>query len=430
MEIRVLEEAPTRRVLELTVPREEVERHLDRVAGQLQQRATLPGFRKGRVPRRLLEARFGSSLEQEALEGAVEEAYAKAVREQALEPVSMPAIDEVRFVPGEPLRFRATLEVRPTVELKDYKGMTLVRRIREVPEEEVERALAQVREEATQLVPVERPVGENDVVTVDHVRIDEKGRTLKASRVRDAALDLERPGLLPEFKQALLGSQAGESRTVQVQYPEDFGNAELAGKSARFHVKVKKIQEKKTRELDDNLARDIFGLETLDELRSRIRGQMEAEERLRSRRALEEEAVAELLKRNPVPVPEGFADRLAQESLSRASAGQEVAAEEREQLLESFRQAMRQRIAREWLLDAVAQKEAIDATEEELSEEMSQLARARGRAGADYRALPPAERRTRVRDAIVDKKVFDFLLDAAEIKEEKITDKSPLVVPA
>ena len=430
MEIRVLEEAPTRRVLELTVPREEVERHLDRVAGQLQQRATLPGFRKGRVPRRLLEARFGSSLEQEALEGAVEEAYAKAVREQALEPVSMPAIDEVRFAPGEPLRFRATLEVRPTVELKDYKGIALVRRIREVPEEEVDRALSQVREEATSLVTVERPVGENDVVTVDHVRIDEKGRTLKASRVRDAALDLERPGLLPEFKQALVGAQAGDSRTVQVQYPEDFGNAELAGKSARFHVKVKKIQEKKTRELDDNLARDIFGLETLDELRSRIRGQMEAEERLRSRRALEEEAVTELLKKNPVPVPEGFADRLAQESLSRATAGQEVAAEERERLLESFRQAMRQRIAREWLLDAVAQKETIDATEEELSEEMSQLAQARGRAGADYRALPPAERRTRVRDAIVDKKVFDFLLDAADIKEEKISDKSPLVVPA
>jgi trigger factor len=430
MEIRVLEEAPTRRVLELTVPREEVERHLDRVAGQLQQRATLPGFRKGRVPRRLLEARFGSSLEQEALEGAVEEAYAKAVREQALEPVSMPAIDEVRFAPGEPLRFRATLEVRPTVELKEYKGIGLTRRIREIPEEEIERALAQVREEATALVTVERPVGENDVVTVDHVRIDEKGRTLKASRVRDAALDLERPGLLPEFKQALVGSQAGESRTVQVQYPEDFGNAELAGKSARFHVKVKKIQEKKARDLDDNLARDIFGLETLDELRSRIRGQMEAEERLRSRRALEEEAVTELLKRNPVPVPEGFADRLAQESLSRATGGQEIAAEERERLLENFRQAMRQRIAREWLLDAVAQKEAIDATEEELSEEMSQLAQARGRAGADYRALPPAERRTRVRDAIVDKKVFDFLLDAADIKEEKITDKSPLVVPA
>jgi trigger factor len=247
--------------------------------------------------------------------------------------------------------------------------------------------------------------------------------------VRDAALELERPGLLPEFKEALVGSQAGESRTVQVQYPEDFGNAELAGKTARFHVKIKKIQEKKTRDLDDNLAREVFGLETLEELRSRIRGQMEAEERLRSRRALEEEAVAELLKRNPVPVPEGFADRLAAESLARATAGQPVASEEKEQLHESFRQAMRQRIAREWLLDAVAHKESIDATEEELSHEMARLAQARGRAGSDYRALPPAERRVRVRDAIVDKKVFDFLLDAAQIQEEKITDK-PLVVPA
>ena len=429
MEIRVLEEEPTRRVLELTVPREQVERHLDRVAGQFQQRATLPGFRKGRVPRRLLEARFGSSLEQEALEGAVEEAYAAAIREKALEPVSMPSIEDVSFAPGEPLRFRATLEVRPAVELKEYRGLALVRRVREVPEEEVERALAQVTEEATQLVTVERPATESDVVVVDHVRIDEKGRTLKASRVRDAALELDRAGLLPEFQQALVGSQVGESRTVQVHYPEDFGNAELAGKTARFHVKIKKIQEKKTRDLDDNLAREVFGLETLEELRSRIRGQMEAEERLRSRRALEEEAVTELLKKNPVPVPEGFADRLANESLARATGGRTVGEGEREQLLESFRQAMRQRIAREWLLDAVAQKESIDATEEELSQEMARLAQTRGRAGADYRALAPAERRVRVKDAIVDKKVFDFLLDAAQISEEKITDK-PLVVPA
>jgi len=429
MEIRVVEEAPTKRVLELTVPREEVERHLDRVAGQLQQRASLPGFRKGRVPRRLIEARFGSSLQQEALEGAVEEAYATAIREKALEPVSLPSIDDVSFAPGEPLRFRATLEVRPAVELSEYKGLSLVRRVREVPEDEVERALAQVQAEATQLLSVERPAAETDVVTVDHVRIDEKGRTLKGSRVRDAALDLEQPGLLPDFKQALVGSQAGESRTVQVHYGEDFGNPELAGKTARFHVKIKKIQEKKTRALDDNLAREIFGLETLAELRSRIRGQMEAEERLRSRRALEEEAVSELLRKNPVPVPEGFADRLAQESLARATGGQAIASEERDRLLESFRQAMRQRIAREWLLDAVAAKESIDATEEEMSQEMTRLSQARGRAGADYRSLAPAERRSRVRDAILDKKVFDFLLDASHIEEEKITDK-PLVVPA
>jgi trigger factor len=381
------------------------------------------------VPRRLLEARYGSSLEQEALEGAVEEAYAQAVREQSLEPVSMPSIDGVEFAPGEPLKFRATLEVRPMVEAKDYRGLPLVRKTRDVPDEEVERALAQVKEESTQFLTVERPATETDVVTVDHVRIDEKGRSLKGSRIRDAALDLERPGLLPEFKQALLGAAAGESRTVQVQYPEDFGNAELAGRTARFHVKIKKIQEKKMREMDDNLAKEVFGLETLDELRSRIRLQMEAEERLRSRRELEEEAVTKLLERNPVPVPDGLAERLAADQFERATGGQSIASEQREQLLDSFRQTIRQRVAREWLLEAVARQESIAVTDEELGEEMARLAQTRGRAGADYRALPPAERRARVRDAILDRKVFDFLLDAAEVREEKMAE-TKLVVPA
>ena len=138
MEIRVLEEAPTRRVLELTVAREEVERHLDRVASDLQRRAAMPGFRKGRVPRTLIEARFGSSLQQEALEGAVEEAYGRAVEEQQLTPVSLPRIEDVSYGPGEPLRFRATLEVRPVVEAKEYRGLPLVRKVRDITDEAIE----------------------------------------------------------------------------------------------------------------------------------------------------------------------------------------------------------------------------------------------------------------------------------------------------
>jgi len=429
MEIRVLEEAPTRRVLELTVPREEVERHLDRVASDLQRRATMPGFRKGRVPRSLIDARFGSSLQQEALEGAVEEAYGRAIEEQKLTPVSHPRIEDVRFGPGEPLTFRATLEVRPTVEAKDYKGLPLVRKVREIPDEEVEQALTRIRDESTQYFPVERPAQENDVVVVDHVRIDEKGRTLKGSRVRDAGLELDRAGLLPEFREALIGAQAGESRTVQVRYPDDFGNAELAGRTARFHVKIKKIQEKKLRDLDDNLAKDVFGLASLDELRSRIRLQMEAEERLRSRRALEEEAVEKLLEKNPVPVPEGLTERLAADALERATAGQTIDPAEREKLAASFREAMGRRVAREWLLEAVARQEELGVAEEELAEDMARMAQARGRTGAEYRALSPAERRERVRDAILDRKVFDLLIESADVKEEKLTE-SRLVVPA
>ncbi len=429
MEVRVLEESPTRRVLELTVPHAEVERHLDRVAADLQRRATVPGFRRGHVPMAMIQARFGGGLQDEAVESAVNEAFAQALREKELEPVIPARVEDVRYEPGEPLRFRAVVEVRPRLEPKDYRGLRLTRRVREVSEEDIDKALGAIREDTAQVLVAERPAQPGDVVIVDHVRIDDRGRTLKGSRVRDAAIELANQGLLPEFREGLLGAQAGESRTLEVKYPENFPNPELAGRTAHFHVKVKKIQEKKLRELDDNLAKEVFGLADLAELRGRVRLQIEGEERLRSRAALEEELVAELLRRNPVPVPEGLAERLTEETMTRATAGAALPEEERLKLLPRMRESVERRIAREWLLDAIAKQEKIEVGEEELAEEMSRLASSRGRAGADFRALAPAERRRRVREALVERKLFDLLVDAADVEEERITE-SRLVAPA
>ena len=427
MEVRVLEEGPVRRVLELTVPHTEVERHLDRVAGELQRRAAMPGFRQGRAPRSLIESRFGTTLREEAVESAVDEAFGQAAREQQLELVGPARIEDVRYEPGEPLRFRAVVELRPKVEAKDYRGIPLTRRVREVTDEEVEKTLAGIREEAVQMLPVEDAAGPAHVLVVDHVRIDEKGRTLKGSRVRDAVLDLGNEGLLPAFRDGLVGARAGESRTLQVQYPEDFGNPDLAGKAFRFHVKVKKIQEKKLRELDDNLAKEIFGLETLAELRSRVRLQLESEERLRSRRGLEEELVNDLLRRNPVPVPDGLAERLTQEALTRAVGGAQLPDEPRLELLPRFRESMERRVAREWLLDAIAAQEKLEVGEEELTAELTRIAHSGGQAAADFRALAPAERRARVRDALLERRVFDWLIEAAAVQEETVAVNRPAV---
>jgi trigger factor len=430
MEIRVHEEGPTRRVLDLTLAPDEVQRHLERVATDMQRRAALPGFRRGRVPRSVLEARFGDTIQEEALESAVQEAYGKAIRDHELTPVAPARMENVQYRPGEPLSFRVVLEVRPKVEPGDYRELPLTRRVRDISGEEVERALSSLRDETAQVLVVDRPAEFTDLVVVDHVRIDEKGRTLKGSRTRDAVLALDHPGLLPEFRQGLVGASAGESRTLSVQYPENFGDPELAGRHGRFHVKVKKIQEKKLRELDDNLAKEVFGLPSLEDLRSRLRLQMEGEERLRSRRALEEDLVDELIRRNPVAVPELLVDRLSAEAYQRAVAGGGAPAPDDDLALRAgLRQAMERRVQRDWLLEAVSQLEKIDVTDEELSEELRRLAAMRGRAGQEFRTLPRDERVARVRDGILERKIFDFLIDAARVEEEKVSE-GRLVVPA
>lgn len=423
MNVTIREEGPTTRVLELSLEPDEVDRHLDRVSAEYQRRAQLPGFRKGRVPRTLLEAKFGAGIQEEAVEAAVGEAYAKAIEEHQLVPVSSPRVADLSYKKGEPLAFRVTVEVRPTVEVTDYRGLEAKRRVREVPETEIEKALEQIRQETAVLTDLDRPATASDTVVVDHVRVDENGRTLKSTRVRDAILTLAEPGLLPEFRDGILGAAVGESRTLHVQYPEDFSNAELAGRRVRFHVRIKKVQEKKLRELDDNLAREIFGLESLAELRSRLRLQMEGEEKMRARRDLEEALVDALLARNAVAVPPGLAERLTGEALRRSGIDPaKLGEEDRSRVAEGFRRGVERRIAREWALEAVAAREGIDVASEELGEELSRIAQSRGAAGKEFRGLTPAERRQRVHDALLERKIFDFLIQEARVEEETVKE--------
>jgi trigger factor len=428
MEVRVREEGPTRRVLELSLTPEEVERHLDRVASDYQRRTSLPGFRKGRVPRSILEARFGGSLQEEAVENAVNDAYSKAVQDEGLMPLTPPRVENVHYSKGEPLKFEATVEVRPAIEARDYREIAIKRRIRELDEGAIDQTLERIRAESALFIEQDRESRPGDIVVVDHVRVDENGRTLKSSRVRDAALEIDNESLLPEFKEALTGARPGESRTVEVNYPEDFSNQDLAGRRARFHVKVKKVQEKKLRDLDDNLAREVFDLASLDELRSRIRLQMEAEERLSSRREMEETLIDQLLQRNEIPIPEGLASRLTEDAIQRMGEPPSgMSEEERLEVHRRYRQAVERRIAREWLLDAIASQENIEVPGEELAEEMTKLAQSKGKAGSDFRSLTPEERQRRIHDALLERKIFDFLIDAAKVEEEKVKEDGAAV---
>jgi trigger factor len=423
MEVRVHEEGPTKRVLELTLSPEEVERNLDRVAGEYQRRASIPGFRKGRVPRSILEAQFGGSFQEEAVENAVNDAYGKAIREQGLVPLTPPQVENVHYSKGEPLQFKVTVEVRPAIEARDFREIAIKRKVRDLEESEVDQTLERIRQETARFVDQERESQPGDIVIVDHVRVDEKGRTLKSTRVRDAGLELDNEALLPEFREALTGVRVGESRTVRVEYPEDFSNQDLAGRSASFHIKVKKVQEKKLRDLDDNLAKEVFGLASIDELRSRIRLQMEGEERLRSRREMEETLIDEILRRNEIPIPESLAAKLTEDAIRRmGDPPAEMSEEDHLEIQRNYRQAVERRIAREWLLDAIGEQEKIEVPGEEVAEEMAKLTKDKGKTGNEFRALPQEERHRRIHDALLERRIFDFLIDAASVEEEKVTE--------
>ena len=266
---------PWQHTLDVEVPADEVERHLDEAARQIQRRATLPGFRKGRVPLDLVRQHFADHVEAEFQDAFIPRLVNEAVDQARLSPVIPPLVRLPGFVPKAPLKLEVVVDVKPEVEVKQYKGLKATRTSRTIDEAKVDEVLDGLREQSAVFIDLDRPAERGDVVLLDSTRLDANGRRLPGSRSKGQRVLLGAPDLMPDLENGLLGATAGQERTIEVQYPEGFERPELAGKRVRYVVAIRKIQDKKLRDLDDNLAREVFQLQSMEELRSRIRLNLE-----------------------------------------------------------------------------------------------------------------------------------------------------------
>jgi trigger factor len=430
MNLSVRETGAWQRTLDIEVPADEVERQLDEVARDVQRRASLPGFRKGRVPLHMVRQQFAHAVEQRFLESFVPKLTGEAVDEAKLAPVVPPLVRNLQYGPGQPLRFEAQVELRPEVEAKHYTKLPAVRRVREIADAEVDRVIQDLREESAVFVDLDRPAGRGDVVLLDSQRVDANGRRLPGTRLKSRRIQLGAPEMLPDLENALLGAEAGQERTVDMAYPEDYANAELAGQRIRYVVRIRKIQEKKLRDLDDNLAREVFHLESLEELRSRVRANLESEEQTRMRRELEGAVSEALVQRNPVELPERLVEWTLDRVIHEAAGHREVPEQLHGELAERYRPGVVRSLQREVLLAAVARQEKLQVADEEVASEIDRMARAEPRQAARIRArYQSAEARQGLRESLLERKALDWLVGQADVKEEAIQPQ-PLVVPA
>ena len=290
--------------------------------------------------------------------------------------------------------------------------------------------LEDLREQSAVFLDLDRPAERGDVVLLDSTRLDVNGRRMPATRSKNQRVLLGAPGMLPDLENGLLGAVAGQERTVDVQYPAEYERAELAGKKVRYVISVRKIEEKKLRPLDDNLAREVFKLQSLEELRSRIRLNLEGEERVRMQRELEAALSEELVQRNPIELPERLIEWMLDRVIHEATEGKSVPEALHKELEGRFRPNVERSLRREALLESLARQEHLEVTEEEVSAEIQRMVEADARQAARIRArYQSPDRRRALRESLLERKALDWLINAAEIQEEQLTDTS-LVVPA
>jgi trigger factor len=366
-------ELPESRVrVEAEVPPEEVEREIAKTARQLGRDMRIPGFRKGKVPPPVVIRRIGrEAVLDETVRDAIGRWYADAIGEARIAPVGEPNLD-LGDLPdeGQPLTFTVEIGVRPTALLGTYKGVEVGRREPEASDEAVQSELDQLRERAARLETVERPAGSGDFVVMDYVgSID--GEPFEGGTGRDQMIELGSGRLIPGFEEQLEGAAAGDERTVEVTFPEEYGADHLAGKDARFDVTVSEVKEKRLPELDDDFAVDQAGFDSIDELREDIRSKLlEADER-QVEQAFREAVVDAVLADTTVEVPDALVDARSRElwdrmlhSLAHQGINREaylqIAGKDEEELLAEARPEAERALRREAVIAAVIDAEGIE----------------------------------------------------------------------
>jgi trigger factor len=416
--VTVEEVGPSRRRLQVEIAAPVVQAEVDRAFAQVGRQARLPGFRPGKAPRRVLERTFGDHVRREVLGRLIEDSFHHAVHEHHLAVIGTPEIDADALKPGEALRYSATVDVRPTIVLGDLGNFDVIRPSVEVKDDEVERVLESIRESVAQL----RPITDRQVIEAGDVV------TLNLSTQMEGAEPTRREGVLLEagggsfplaIERQLVGQHRGAHLSLDVPYPEGYQNPSLAGRSVRFEVEVIDLRAKELPPLDDEFARDHGRSETLEELRGRIRADLERQATERADGAVRDAILDQLIARHPIDAPVSLVDRRCDAMLATLDVRLPPGTEE-EQALAGLRQQLRPRAERDvradLLLDAIAERDGLIPGEDEVSAEISALAERERQSPERVRALyERPEARSALRVRLGRQRALERLVSAARI---------------
>ncbi len=384
-------ELPESRVrVQVQVPASELEQSIERKARELAGTLKLPGFRRGKVPAPLVIQRIGrEAVMEDAVRDTLSHWYVDALKDADIVPVGDPEVALGELPPrGADLEFSFEIGVLPKAELGEYKGLEVGRAEPEVADEQVQQEIDQLRDRLARLEAVERPAQEGDFVVLDYAGSltaeDGSREPFEGGEGRDQLIELGSGNLIEGFEQALVGAGAGESRTLELSFPGDYGRAELAGRAASFEVKLKEVKRKQLPDVDDDLAIDT-GFDTVAELREDIRRRLLEVEERRVESEFREAALDAAAEHAQVQVPPALVEGRAREmwermlhTLSHRGISREAYLSisdrsEQESLAELAPDAERA-LRREAVLTAVVQAEGIDPDEQELLESLAPMA--------------------------------------------------------
>ncbi len=432
LQVSVEEQERWRRSMSVTVPASIVHREEQRAAKNLASRARLKGFRKGRVPTKVIESRFGGTLRQEALDKLIGEAYRTALAAQDLKPISEGAIEEVSYEPEQDLVFSISFDVQPQIDVARLGGFAVERPVADVKDEHVDQVLTRIQEQNGAWRPVEEgQPQERDLVSVRIKKLlgdadeepegdaDDGAAEANSADEGDEGKEYEfllgQGDALPDIETAIKSLETGASGEFDVSFPEDFPDESRRGDSERVRITLvsRKIQE--LPELDDELAKQVGDFETLDDLKARIREDLTKEADQEVENVVRGRLMDLVLDANPFEVPVSMVDRYADGVIGDQP---NLDPEKLEEIRASIRGEAEKAVKRILLIEEVADTQGLAASEEDIDDRVEEIAEANDSTAAKvYADLQKAGRLEMLERELTERKVFDFLKEQSEITD-------------
>lgn len=412
--------------LTIEVPAEEVEKAIESAYQKSKSKFSIPGFRKGKVPRKMIEKMYGVGVfYEDAVNSMIPGAYADAATESELEIVAQPEIDIVQIEAGKPFIFTAEVVLKPEVELGKYKGIEVEAKDTTVTDEEVDAELAKVQEQNSRLVAADDKEVENgDQVTIDFEGFVD-GVAFEGGKAEGHELEIGSGAFIPGFEDQLVGMKIDEEKEIKVTFPKEYFSKDLAGKEATFKVKLHEIKKKELPNLDDEFAKDVSEFDTLKELEASIKERLEKDNAQKAKYETEEAAIKAVCDKSKVEIPSGMVDmevdhmiqdinqRLSYQGLKLEQYLKMIGKTEEEVRKEYEPQAI-EAIKSRLTLEAVRKAEKIEATDEEINAKLEEMAKNYGKKVEEIN--DNENLKDYIKEGIESEKAIDFIVKNAKIK--------------
>lgn len=427
MNSEIIKQENNKITLKLVVTAEEFEAAIDKAYNKIKGKFNIPGFRKGKAPKKIIETHYGKEIfYEEAINVCLPDVYEAALETHNIDPVDRPEIDFGDINKGEDVVFTAVVEVMPEFAVENYKGIEVEKKEYNVQEDDVQNELKAMQEKNGRMISIEdRPVKQDDMVIIDYKGFAD-GEAFAGGTAEKQSLVIGSGQFIPGFEDQLIGANIGDEVKVNVTFPEQYHSEELAGKEAVFEVVVHEIKEKELPTLDDEFAKDVSEFDTLDQLKEDIQKKLEEQAKNKTEQEFRNQVVEAVVNQVALELPNAVVERqidgmlrdfsyqLGYQGLNLEYYYQMTGSSEAD-LREQMREDAKTRVKTQLVLDKISELEGIQATDEELEKEIEKLANQYKQEVEKFKSNLKESDLNYFKDNIVVRKTIDLLVESAKL---------------